>query len=147
MDFFKWLSISDRYTKMQFDRALATLGLNSSQHMYILKVCQTPGITQDQFFSYFYIHPSNITRSLAFLEKEGFLRKEPHNKDKRTCCLFPTEKGIQANEEILSIQRNWYQTMLYDFTEEERTLLESYLKRTTNNVITALSKDSSSESN
>lgn len=129
MDFLKWLSITDRYTKMYLDRQLALLGLNSSQHMYILKICNEPGITQDQFLNLFYIHPSNITRSLAYLEKAGFLKKEPHKKDKRTCCLYPTEKALLANEQILAISSNWYETLLQDFSEEEKELFSSFLNK------------------
>ena len=33
MNLIKWLSISDRHTKMYLDRSLAPLCLNSSQHM------------------------------------------------------------------------------------------------------------------
>ena len=72
-NFIKWLSISDRYTKMHLDRHLAPLRLNSSQYMYVIKICQHPGMTQDQFQACSYLNPSNITRSIATLEKEGFI--------------------------------------------------------------------------
>lgn len=68
----KWLSVGFRYTAMHLDRALAPLGLGSSQYKYVLRVCEHPGITQDQFFSMFYVNPSNITRALVALEKDGF---------------------------------------------------------------------------
>ena len=63
--YIRWLSVADRYTKMHLDRHLAKLGLNSSQYMYVIRVCQDPGMTQDQFLASFNIHPSNITRALA----------------------------------------------------------------------------------
>ena len=141
MDFLKWLSITDRYTKMHLDRELAPVGLNSSQHMYILKICQEPGITQDKFINVFYIHPSNVTRSIAFLEKAGFIRKEPHPKDKRSCCLYPTEKGLDANTHILNIQSNWYERLLEDFSLEERELFLSFLNKAGQKAILELTKD------
>ena len=76
MKLVKWLSISDRHAKIYLNRSLAPLGLNSSQHMYVLKICETPGVTQDQFIHFFYLHPSNVTRTLSALEKAGFLRRE-----------------------------------------------------------------------
>ncbi len=129
MELLKWLSITDRYTKIHLDRQLAPLGLNSSQHMYITKICNEPGITQDRFVTLFYVHPSNITRSIAYLEKTGFIRKEPLKKDKRTYCLYPTDKAIAANKHILHILTTWYETLLQDFTEEERELFFSFLNR------------------
>ena len=129
MEFLKWLSITDRYTKIHLDRQLAPLGLNSSQHMYIMKICNEPGITQDRFVTLFYIHPSNITRSLAYLEKTGFIKKEPLKKDKRTCCLYPTDKAHEANKQILHIQKTWYEKLLQDFSVEERELFFSFLNK------------------
>lgn len=141
MEFFKWLSITDRYTKMHLDRQLAPLGLNSSQHMYIIRICNEPGITQDQFISFFYIHPSNVTRSIAHLEKTGFIKKEPHFKDKRTYCLYPTEKAIKANKQILSILDNWYETLLQDFSEEEKACFYSFLNKAGQKAITELTQE------
>ena len=47
MKLLKWLSVADRFAKSYLDERLAPLGLNSSQHMYLLKVCDQPGISQD----------------------------------------------------------------------------------------------------
>lgn len=99
----KWLSIGDRYTKMYLDKQLAGIGLNSSQYMYIIEICQNPGITQDQFISLFYLNPSNITRALIRLEQEGFIEKRSNPMDKRTCRLYPTERAQKANVKILEI--------------------------------------------
>lgn len=129
MELLKWLSITDRYTKMHLDRQLAPLGLNSSQHMYITQICNEPGITQDRFVTLFYIHPSNITRSIAYLEKTGFIRKEPLLKDKRTYCLYPTDKALEAHTHILHILESWYETLLQDFTQEERALFFSFMNK------------------
>lgn len=129
MELVKWLSIADRHTKMYLDRCLAPLGLNSSQHMYIIKICEAPGVTQDQFIHFFYIHPSNVTRSLAALEKAGFLRREENPEDKRTCRLFPTERAREAYPRILEILEEWQKGVLSAFTPEEEGQLLSLLRR------------------
>lgn len=96
----KWLSVTDRFAKIYLDNLLAPLGINSSQHMYLLKVCNQPGITQDSFLNSFYVHPSNIVRMVASLEKKGFLTKEPCQDDKRTWCLYPTPKALDIVDQI-----------------------------------------------
>lgn len=130
METIKWLSIADRHTKMYLDKKLEPLGLNSSQHMFVIKICQEPGISQEKMFSYFYLHPSNITRVIAALEKQGFLIRETNPADKRTCCLIPTDKAKEAYPKIKEISQNWYDTVLDSFTEEEKKLLEQLLRRT-----------------
>ena len=120
MKLIKWISVTDRYNKIHLDRMLAPFGLNSSQHMYVLRICEVPGITQDKFNTLFYINPSNITRSVTALEKMGYLERRPNEKDKRTCCLYPTEKAKAAYQPIRSICDDWNQRITSGLTEEER---------------------------
>ena len=44
MKLLKWISVADRLTKSYLDNQFAALGINSSQHMYLLKICRNPGI-------------------------------------------------------------------------------------------------------
>lgn len=129
MKLVKWLSISDRHAKRYLDRSLAPLGLNSSQHMYVLKICETPGVTQDQFIHFFYLHPSNVTRTLSALEKAGFLRRERNPEDQRTCRLFPTRRALEARPQILSLLRRWQEQVMEPFSPEEQEVFLTLLQR------------------
>ncbi len=122
MEFIRWCSILDRQNKRYLDKKLAPFGLNSSQHMYLIRVCREPGITQ-------YIHPSNITRALAALEQGGFLRKELHPQDRRTCRLYPTERGREVYQQILDICDSWEAMVMEGLPQEERERLEKLLQR------------------
>ena len=74
MKLLKWISVADRLTKSYLDNQFAALGINSSQHMYLLKICRNPGILQDSLIQSFYIHPSNIIRMISSLENRFFLK-------------------------------------------------------------------------
>ncbi len=39
----KWLSVADRFSKLYLDKLLATYGINSSQHMFLIKICESRG--------------------------------------------------------------------------------------------------------
>lgn len=67
--FLKWISTISRFTKMQLDKEFKDLGFNSSQHIYILKICEDPGIAQEDLLTAFNVNASNVTRALAHLEK------------------------------------------------------------------------------
>lgn len=90
MKLLKWLSVADRFAKAYLDERLAPLGINSGQHIYLLKVCDEPGISQDSLLNSVYVHPSNIVRMVAALEKKGLLTRTPCPQDKRTWQLYPT---------------------------------------------------------
>ncbi len=126
----KWLSVTDRHTEMYLDKRLEPLGLNSSQHMFVLMICEEPGLSQEKMFSSFYLHPSNITRAIAALEKQGFLIRQPNPADKRTCCLIPTDKAKETYPKIKEIVQSWYDIVLEGFTVEEKRLLDRLVRRT-----------------
>lgn len=125
----KWISITSRYCSKYLDKKLAGLNINSSQHIYILKICETPGITQDQLFQNFYVNPSNITRALAHLEECGFLTRTPSQKDKRTWHLYPTDKARHVYTKILDITQQCGEDLLASFTEEEKALFLNMLQK------------------
>ena len=135
VEIMKYLSISDRYTKMYLDESLAKFGLNSSQHIYIIKICENPGMTQDKFISCFYLHPSNITRSLTALEKMGFIYKKVNSDDKRTCRLYPTSKAKDIYQQIVEINTHWENHLLEGFDEKEQVIINDFLKRITENAL------------
>lgn len=140
-NFIKWLSIADRYTKMHLDRHLAAFRLNSSQYMYIIKICRYPGITQDQFQECSYLNPSNITRSVAALEKEGFIIRKVSEQDKRTRHLYPTQKAKDIYEKIYDIASEWEKKIFGDMAEKEKEqFLEQFLKISMN-IVKELEKE------
>ena len=120
MKLLKWLSVADRFTKTYLDNRFAPLGINSSQHMYLLKVCSEPGILQDSMLDIFYVHPSNIIRMLSALEKNGFLVREPYEKDKRTYRLYPTDKAMNICEQVQIICQDAEQMLMEGISEQEQ---------------------------
>lgn len=127
-DFIKWMSVSARHTAMHMDRVLAPYGLNASQYMYIVEVCEHPGLTQDRFFQIFYIHPSNVTRAIVALEKLGFLERRSNPKDRRTFCVYPTQKALDIYPEITRLRRAWQEEMLAGLAPGTRAELQEALR-------------------
>lgn len=129
MELIKWLSIADRHAKMYMDRQLAPLNLNSSHYMYVIKICENPGITQDQFFNFFYVNPSNITRAIAYLEKKGFLIRRRSKEDKRTCRLYPTEKAKKAYPAIREAIQYGNERLMQTLEEQEQKEFQRLIKK------------------
>lgn len=121
MKLLKWLSVTDRFAKCCLDAQLAPLGINSSQHMYLLKVCDEPGISQDSFLNSVYVHPSNIVRTIAQLERNGFLTRQPSAKDKRTWQLYPTQKALDIAGQVREACRATEELLNAELSPEEQT--------------------------
>lgn len=145
MELIKWLSVADRYTKMQLDRQFAPLGLNSSQHMYIITICQNPGMTQEQFYRMFYLNPSNITRSLNALIKTGFITKEPNSQDRRTYVLYPTRKAYHVYDTLIRTIRETEDFLLDGIPGKEQSAFIKTLKQTALRAVSASEKEINSD--
>lgn len=128
-ELFKWASVLDRSYSSYMDKKLAPLGINTSQYFYILKICESPGITQDSIFKQVHRNPSNITRALAHLEAQDYITKKTSRADKRTCHLYPTQKALEDHEKILGLVMDCIDKILCGFSEEEKIIFQRLLCR------------------
>lgn len=120
---YKWIAITDRFSKIYLDKKFEALGINTSQHMFIIHICENEGITQDKLLPLVHLNKSNITRGLAKLEENGFIYKEPCVKDKRTARLYSTAKARAIYQEIIAIENQWSNMLTSKLTGAEKTLL------------------------
>lgn len=134
----KWLSITDRFSKLYLDKLLAPWGLNSSQHMFLTKICRQPGMSQDSLIDTTYVHPSNIVRTIAALEKKGLLTRAPSEEDRRTCRLYPTEQAMAIVTWVEQACTQTEDVLLQGFTEEEKAVFLSALMRMGKNITATL---------
>ncbi|MCI8513754.1 MAG: MarR family transcriptional regulator [Lachnospiraceae bacterium] len=130
----KWLSVADRFYKIYLDKRLALFGINSSQYMFLIKICDSPGILQDSLMDIFYVHPSNIVRTIAALEKQGMLTRSPNDRDRRTWKLYPTDLALSVSEEIRIVCENTEEILLQGIGEAEKTLFLELLMQAGKNI-------------
>ena len=128
-DLVKWTAILSLNLNSLLDRRLETFGINSSQFVYILKVCRSPGITRECIFHEIYRNPSNISRALTQLEEKGYMTKEPSREDRRTCHLYPTKKTQETYEQIEEILSGCDQEIMEIFSEEEKEIFPGILQK------------------
>ncbi len=138
MKLLKWLSVTDRFYKIYLDKQLAPFGINSSQYMFLIKICRSPGILQDSLIDMFYVHPSNIVRTIAALEKQGMLTRSPNDKDKRTCKLYPTDRALSVISEVQAVCEKTEALLLQDITESDQELFMNLLMQAGRNITSEL---------
>ena len=138
MKLLKWLSVTDRFYKIYLDKQLAPFGINSSPHMFLTKICASPGISQDSLIDMFYVHPSNIVRTVAALEKQGMITRSPNDQDKRTWKLYPTDRALSVIEEIQAACERTEALLLKDMSEAEKKLFADLLMQSGKNITAEL---------
>lgn len=127
-DLIKWMNVGARHTATHMDRVLAPYGLNASQYMYIVEVCEHPGLTQDRFLTMFYLNPSNVTRAILALEKQGFLERCGSPRDRRTFCVYPTQKALALYPVITRLRQEWQDCILAELAPDTRIALQQAMR-------------------
>ena len=138
MKLLKWLSVADRFYKIYLDKQLAPFGINSSQHMFLIKICHSPGILLDSLMDMFYVHPSNIVRTIAALEKQGMITRSPNEKDKRTCKLYPTDRTLSVIDDIQAVCDKTEAILLQGISGSDKNLFIDLLTQAGKNITSEL---------
>ena len=86
----------------------------------------------------FYVHPSNIVRTIAALEKQEMITRTPNDQDKRTWKLYPTDRALSVFEEIQAVCEKTEELLLQGFDEKEKNLFTDLLMKAGKNITAEL---------
>lgn len=125
----KWMTLANRHYYMYLGKALAPYGLNTSQYLFIAVLCKEPGITQDKLPERIGVNKSTVTRTLAQLEQNGFIRRRVNPQDKRTTSVHPTAQAQAVFPQIMKIVSRWDAAVTARFTDSEKQALRGLVRR------------------
>ena len=108
--------------------------LGESHHTYIFTVCRHPGISQEAIAKRLFINKSNVTRSLAHLEKHGYVRRERSEEDKRVTLVYPTEKAFETLPLVREMLDEWNGIITRGFSDEELEIFSEMMSRVARNA-------------
>lgn len=104
-------------------------GINGYQHLYIIKICNHPGISQDELVREIYVNKSSVARQCSLLEQNGFIRRECCPEDRRQLNIYPTQKALDLYPKVLKVRQDWNARLLEKFTEQEKEQLLGLMER------------------
>ncbi|WP_298833128.1 MarR family transcriptional regulator [uncultured Planococcus sp.] len=108
--------------------------LTKGQYLYVVRICENPGIIQAQLLELIKVDKSTATRALQKLEMNGFIEKkdDPHNKKNKH--LYPTEKAQAVYPIIKRENVHSNDIALSGLSEEEAETAFDLLQRIRKNV-------------
>lgn len=127
--FMQQISITYRCAMRFREKELEDTGLAGCQTPYLTALCRRPGITQEELAKELSVNKSSVTRQLAVLEEEGYVRRESDPRDKRSLLVYPTEKTQEIMGRIYGCYGAWNEYLTQDFTQEEKDLLSEMMVR------------------
>lgn len=96
----KLTTIYNRMIRLRINDTLKGFELSESNFFYVLLVCESPGVSQDELIQNIYRDHSVVTRAISKLIKDGWLEKKMSSADKRRTELYPTAKAINNYQDI-----------------------------------------------
>ena len=108
--------------------------LTKGQYLYLVRICENPGIIQEQLVEVIKVDRSTATRAIQKLEINGFIEKKEDLHNKKIKRLFPTEKGKRVYPFIK--RENDYSNLvaLEGLSEKEAETTFDLLQRIRKNV-------------
>ena len=86
---------ASRHMRTFLTNALSTSGVYAGQDGVILALAESDGLTAGAIAEKLGVKPPTMTRTLARMEAQGFLRREPDSADGRQMRVVLTDEGRQ----------------------------------------------------
>ena len=120
---------------------LNAAGLEKVGHPMLVSILQSaeedPGgqcQAQRELADLLHVSPAAVANSLKCLERDGYVRREPWQRDARRNRVILTEKGAAAVEGCRDVFRRVSARMMAGFTSEELQQLVWYQRRILDNL-------------
>lgn len=108
--------------------------LTKGQYLYLVRICENPGIIQEQLSDMIKVDRTTVSRAVKKLEKEKLVvkKKDPHNRKIKR--LYATKKGEEIYPFLLREHEHSNRIALQGFTEEEIDIIFELLQRVRKNI-------------
>jgi DNA-binding MarR family transcriptional regulator len=125
----RWVSILYRYGQSYVTKRIESYNLGSGQFVALITLFGNDGISQDQMSKYLKIDKASIAKAVRPLEKEGYIRREVDENDKRAYKVYLTQKAFDIREELFEVINEWENTLLSDLSDSDKELFLKFLKK------------------
>jgi len=111
------------------DRQLAPLELGHGRYLYLFGLYIADGRKQQELADIIGIDKAAVTRALARLEQNGYVRRVADEYDRRVTRVYLTPKGRKLRPTLEAAAQSTIDTLTAPLEESERTTLRNLLSR------------------
>lgn len=122
-------SILYRCSRSFYDRCLSRFGMTSGMPFFLLRISETPGLTQSQLVEKARFDKATTQRAVQKLQRLGFISISADLQDHRVQHLYLTEKAYPVLEECYRMLEDWQSIITADLTPEEVKTVETLLAK------------------
>ena len=133
-DILKMISLIYRKMQIHTNRAGAAYGLSCGMIPFIMLICENREIPQHRFCMLLDISKGTVTKMLAKLEEQGYVRRKESVADGRVMMVYPTEKAMDIYPKLVEAGDAWVHQMTKGMTEAEQVVLAEALRKVSGNI-------------
>ena len=104
-------------------------GLCAHQYAFVLAICHEPDRSQEELARELCLDKSTVARTLASLEKDGYITRVAKENDKRCYLVHPTGKMLSVYPFICEANKQWNEQIEKGISKEELDVFYSVLSR------------------
>ena len=123
------LALLHRQLMKQLERELGPLKLGSGRYLYLLALYIQDGRRQQEFADGLALDKAAVTRSLARLEQDGYIRRAADELDRRASRVYLTDKGRALSDILLRAVETSTDAITAPLTSQERETFRVLLEK------------------
>lgn len=108
--------------------------LSRGQYLYLVRIKENPGIISDHLATLLNVDRTTTARSVQKLEKNGLIKKESDQQNKKIKHLFVTTEGEKLAQKIEQENAFSNEVALAGLDEKQRAELKQLLQKMEDNV-------------
>ena len=110
-------------------RQLAAYNLTPAQFDVLVQLQRSPSLVQQELADRLFVTKGNIVGLLNRMERDGFVRRQPHPEDGRAHLVCLTERGRQLADQVVPEHEALIDECLSVLSPEDRHSLHAVLRR------------------
>lgn len=108
--------------------------LTRGQYLYVVRICEQPGIIQERLSELIKVDRATTTRALQKLEKNDFIIRTADSANRKIKHLIPTDKALEIYPSIIAENQYSNQVALTGLSPEEQQQLAHLLAKVSTNI-------------
>lgn len=101
---------------------------------FLMALYEQDGLTQTELQKIIGIEQPTVVRTLDRMERDGLIVRKQSPTDRRVFNIYLTDKGVACKDAVLSSAVDLNEVLLQPFSENEQTIIQSYLQRLIGNL-------------
>ncbi|AVQ96555.1 MarR family transcriptional regulator [Ethanoligenens harbinense] len=125
----RYISMLYRFRKSFMSRRLGDFGRVAGLYVFLLTLERHDGQNQEQISERLGIDKATTCKALQKLERQGYVRREVDERDRRAYRVYLAKAGHAVLPAIRGAIREWDALVTAELTEEEEQVLSGLLRR------------------